>query len=753
MGVDRFMILKYLRMGMVTFSLYSLVAIPILFPLITVNQGHLEGLNFLTMGNVTNSNRTWAHCFLAILLSGLVWYYTFHETYRYIDLRRKFLLSPEYTQSVAARTLFVPSIPSDVNQAEEIKRIFRQFPGGVRRVWLNRQLDSLPDLVQERDQAIQKLEKAMTKAIVATCRKKGELPQEEEAVDLPGPLRPTHRLGWFWGRRVDSIQYYQQQIQKLNQTISEKQKEAPQLAQCNSAFVEFRQQVACHMAAQSLIHKEAMQMAPRHIAIEPSDIIWENMNIRSFERLVRRFISIVVTTAIVVFWAVPVVFVQAIANLEKLSEVIPFLKGLDRLGPSAIGIIQGILPAIALSILISLVPVIFTFLSKSEGIPQSSFVDLSVLHKFFFFQLIDVVLVSTISGGFFSTINQFEKLVQNPLGIVNILSENLPQASTFFITFVMLQATNQSGQTMLQIVPFLFSFIAPFLATTPRDLYQQKRTCPTVDLGTLIPAQTVIFILGLEYGVISPLILPFVLLFFCLQYFVYLYQFLYVYEIPYETAGLAFPRAIRHIYIGLFISQLTLIGLFAIRKEALGQMILMIVTLILTAFALFYYDRAFKPLFKFLPVSLFEEESQSEKEKGEPVEAYEARAFLKQQLKEKGVDVTLGQALYTVEAYLHPSTYQPEPTVWLPRDDQGIMQKEIARFEQEGIQASDRHAYLRRRLKRKTPKVEIDTDVLIVQQEGMPGALPYGTPNLTHLNDYLRVLSDNYNLADTVMLY
>jgi hypothetical protein len=109
---------------------------------------------------------------------------------------------------------------------------------------------------------------------------------------------------------------------------------------------------------------------------------------------------------------------------------------------------------------------------------------------------VDVVLVSTISGGFFSTVSQFENIVKNPLGIVNILSENLPQASTFFITFVMLQATNQSGQAMLQIVPYIISFITPLFATTPRDKYNQKRTCPTVNLGTLIPAQTVIFILG-----------------------------------------------------------------------------------------------------------------------------------------------------------------------------------------------------------------------------------------------------------------
>lgn len=71
MGIDRFMVLKFLRMGMITFTVYSIVAIPILFPVITINQGDLGGLNYLTMGNVIDSGRTWAHCLLAILLSGI----------------------------------------------------------------------------------------------------------------------------------------------------------------------------------------------------------------------------------------------------------------------------------------------------------------------------------------------------------------------------------------------------------------------------------------------------------------------------------------------------------------------------------------------------------------------------------------------------------------------------------------------------------------------------------------------------------
>lgn len=54
-----------------------------------------------------------------------------------------------------------------------------------------------------------------------------------------------------------------------------------------------------------------------------------------------------------------VAFVQGVSNIDSLSKVLPFLAALKELPSTAVGIIQGILPAVALAILVSLVPIIF----------------------------------------------------------------------------------------------------------------------------------------------------------------------------------------------------------------------------------------------------------------------------------------------------------------------------------------------------------------------------------------------------------
>jgi len=45
-------------------------------------------------------------------------------------------------------------------------------------------------------------------------------------------------------------------------------------------------------------------------------------------------------------------------------------------------------------------------------------------------------------------------------------------------------------------------------------------------------------------------------------------------------------------------------------------------------------------------------------------------------------------------AYEHPATRSVEPVIWLPRDNSGVSQRQIADLGRQGIQATDEHAWL-----------------------------------------------------------
>lgn len=121
---------------------------------------------------------------------------------------------------------------------------------------------------------------------------------------------------------------------------------------------------------------------------------------------------------------------------------------------------------------------------------------------------------------------------------------------------------------------------------TPRSIY----TLSSIKWGTTFPSITLIAVIAIAYMVISPIINGLAVVSFFLFYQMYKYLFVYALEQPKEseTGGLFFPRAISHIFVGMYIQQICLATLFFLARDseyhpsAVPQGVLMIVLLGLT---------------------------------------------------------------------------------------------------------------------------------------------------------------------------
>lgn len=98
-------------------------------------------------------------------------------------------------------------------------------------------------------------------------------------------------------------------------------------------------------------------MSPRYIGVNPGEVVWKSLSVSWSQRVIRRFAALAFVTALVVFWAIPVAFVGLISNVSYL-ETFSWLHWLTKIPDKIMGIISGLLPAVALSILMSLVPII-----------------------------------------------------------------------------------------------------------------------------------------------------------------------------------------------------------------------------------------------------------------------------------------------------------------------------------------------------------------------------------------------------------
>ncbi|KAF2005619.1 DUF221-domain-containing protein [Amniculicola lignicola CBS 123094] len=419
------------------------------------------------------------------------------------------------------------------------------------------------------------------------------------------------------GKKVDTIYYCRKELARLNYEIAEDQANPDRFPLMNSAFIQFNHQVGAHMACQSLSHHIPRQMAPRTVEVNPNYVIWDNLSMSWWMRYVRSFWVVVLIIALIICWGIPVSFTGALSQINELTKTLPWLKWLNNLPVWAISFIQGVLPPLFLAILFAVLPIILRFLAGMTGVTTAGERELLVQNFYFAFVFVQLFLVVSIATGISATIT---KLIDNPISVPQTLAQNLPKSANYFYSYMILQALSISSGTLLQIGAVLVLFISRWLDTTPRQKVSRVLSRPGINWGTMIPVYTNFGAIGIIYSVISPFIMIMMLLTFTLFWFTYRYQMMYVSYAKAETNGLIFPKAINQLFTGIYFLELCLIGLFFIQDGPDGstpcfpQAIIMIITLGFTVLYQMALNRAFGPMFKYLPITFEDEAVQRDEE-------------------------------------------------------------------------------------------------------------------------------------------
>ncbi|KAF9111994.1 hypothetical protein BGX27_004143 [Mortierella sp. AM989] len=569
-----------------------------------------DGLRRFNIGNVDDEWRLWLHLVLTYFFSVAAIILLWREMQEFIRRRHAYLMSKKHKKTPQSTTILVTAIPKGLSNEEALYNIFNRFPGGVAKIWLNRHPKNLMKLCKERDDVVKNLEIAEYNYI-----RSAYMADHKNGQDISGikePQRPIGKISKFpgVGHKVDLVEFYTNRLCQLNEQI-EKVQQSGSVESLNSAFIQFRSQFAAQSAVQTIIHPNPFQMAHIYSEISPLDVVWDNMGLGTLTQKGRQSIIFIMSTAMIMLWTIPTIIVSSLASISDIVDTFSFLAFLHNLPSGFIGVIQGVLPPLLLAGLMALLPVLLTVMSTYEGHVRYSSITLSVMSKYFFFLVVNVLLISTLSGGILKTIKDLQVDGFKFDAVIMLVSEKLPEASTFFITYVLLRGFTGPALELLQVVPLLLNFLfTKRLTKSPREIWSVQGHLESVDYGVLFPPQTLMFCIGMLYSTIAPPILPFVAFYFTMHYFVYRHQFLYVYLQSVETGGLAFPKAVKQAFTGIFISQITLFGIFLMKQAtfhdtAIPQLILIVILITITALAFINMNEAFNPLVTFLPVALF----------------------------------------------------------------------------------------------------------------------------------------------------
>lgn len=75
-------------------------------------------------------------------------------------------------------------------------------------------------------------------------------------------------------------------------------------------------------------------------------------------------------------------------------------------------------------------------------------IELFVLKSYFVFQVVQVFLVTTLSAAISASLTQ---ILKDPLSVQNLLSESLPKASNFYVSYLILQGLAMSATRLVHL--------------------------------------------------------------------------------------------------------------------------------------------------------------------------------------------------------------------------------------------------------------------------------------------------------------
>ncbi|KAH7142373.1 hypothetical protein DER46DRAFT_518156 [Fusarium sp. MPI-SDFR-AT-0072] len=754
------------------------------------DNAQVTGLDTLAWGNIrpSNAHRYWAHLVISILTIAWVCALFFYEMRAYIEMRQTHLTSADHRSRPSAATILVDSIPDEMCTDSKLRKLFNHFPGGVKNIWINRDFSLLLQLIDRRDAIVQQLEVAETTlirnahhahqsrwnrgkagdwrrlfrgnskstGIQGTIGKRSD-PREFSSTDcekdssgglrekyLSKSDRPAHRLfglglRWLFNtasffEKDETINWCRKELEELNTRIEEQQRHYADLPPANSAFVQFRTQIAAHMACQSVIHHLPEHMSPRSIGFSPDEIIWRNIALSYKAGWVRAVITYAILFLMISLWSLPVAWTGALSQVDQLiqgNDLLSFI-GRTEVLRHVMSAVAGLLPTTALTVLLILLPLFLEYLADFKGVKAYSLRQEFVQTFYFAFLFIQVFLVVSIASFFTASIKELAtnvRGVQQASVVVNILAQNLPKASNYFFSYMVLQSFSTSAATLLQVGSLISHYIvAPMFDVSPRDKWFRKMKPHSVKWGSVFPVYTNFACIALIYCIISPLISVFAILTFGLIWLAQRYAILIFYRSDHDTGGVLYPRALNQTFTGVYVMELCLTGLFFMAKDekanavCTAHAIIMAIALVATVLFQAFLNWRFAPLFRFLPVDLGNDEvtmtGQKKQVKDdlqlqqmvlEDVSNIDERNEVSEDLRTNTTNklstefpTTLEEVpinkreILVNEAFKHYALTVRQPIIWIPRNGLHVSKDEIDQCKQisGSIDMSNDGAYL-----------------------------------------------------------
>ncbi|KAF9672109.1 hypothetical protein SADUNF_Sadunf11G0006500 [Salix dunnii] len=189
---------------------------------------------------------------------------------------------------------------------------------------------------------------------------------------------------------------------------------------------------------------------------------------------------------------------------------------------------------------------------------------------FFFLTIFFMIPIASVQA--LASIEGIEKRAPFLKPVIEIIPKTIgvavPLKATFFITYIMVDGWAGIAGEVLMLKPLILYHLKNlFLVKTEKDR-EEAMDPGSLGFNTGEPRIQLYFLLGLVYATVTPVLLPFIIIFFAFAYVVFRHQIINVYNQEYESGAAFWPDVHGRVIIALLISQLALLGLMSTKEAA-----------------------------------------------------------------------------------------------------------------------------------------------------------------------------------------
>lgn len=565
-GLDGAMLLEFFNMSCKMLATIGIPMVCIMCPLHYIyGGGGLDSheLSSIAMGNVMRKHPWlyYVHAIIVNLVTFTVVKFTYDTMTKFQKLRFDWL-----RQLPAPRclTVLVEGIPREYRSDEKLLGFFAsQFHAG-----------HCKDAVMVKDaRELLKLHDEQTK-----CRDAlKEAKEEWEAAGSPPDDRPTFKQMLCLGQEFDqhccgdvhdTIKFYEKRLdgpEGLDAKVDEARKAAIQESKTvggintSSAFVTWskRKQAA---TSTCLVYSSNREEWVVSIPPPASDVLWNDLKQESHQRTAGTLTAYALVMLLYAFF-VPLVVIGT--NLTMLIEF----------GPNLQPLWASFAPGLALMILLGFLPTILLFIFRLFlTLKADSFAQHKLQIWYFFFLLFFVILVTTIGANLVQT---FAKVIRRPELAMWLMARNMPQATHFYMDFLMLQWAEQGIHFMrhVQLGKFLLWRFMGELEPGAKEMAEPEDQ-DYYGIGSRSARFTVILLVGIIFSTLSPLIAILCLVLFCLCRLFYGYLIVYAETKKPDLGGVFFFTMLQHLLMGTGIYVVLMLGVLLTRARSKAPLLI-----------------------------------------------------------------------------------------------------------------------------------------------------------------------------------